>query len=158
MSSAKCSTWQKSNLGKDSGTKCGDCIFASKDNGAAYVADDGDGNGFFGPNFAACMQLADGNNTCATAFNNANDCITWYCAAGCGTSSADYTACSMTAQTGQCKSQITAFQSACKADFAKGGSADACGATANMVTDAIWTPILNEICGSGGTKDAGGKG
>ena len=152
-----CNKWQTQNL-SDGGNTCGDCIFAPKNNGGVYVSSDSDGNGFFGPNFAGCIELADQRATCATDVDDLNACATWYCAY-CqeqGSTTADVQACQQAAAMAECKTQDTAFSTDCKTDFGKGGSAATCGATATL-TNTIWTSILTEICGSGSSDAGKGK-
>jgi hypothetical protein len=90
-------------------------------------------------NQPGCVQLADGNSTCAAPLYQALVCLQDAC--GACTTQTDYDTCQTTALAGACTAENTAL-SACQADLGDGGTANggACSTTQE---------IIYKICGNG---------
>jgi hypothetical protein len=118
-------------------TNCAACIEPA--NMATTGATIYDANGDAFTNQPGCVQLTDGNSTCAAPLYQALVCLNDAC--GSCTTQTDYDACEQTALMGACSAENTAL-SACQTDLADGGSANggACSTTAE---------IIYKICGNG---------
>jgi hypothetical protein len=157
-----CDAWLTANLaGVDGGggTACGNCIVPANalgTGGASFVTFDSMMNGYFGPNYPACIQILDPTNgsACAGAYYNLFSCLGLECnlctgTAGDGTSE-DPAACE-TADEGTggiCASYFGPYQTKCTKDDADGGVADQCSPGGGTTQDPDWTLIINLICGS----------
>jgi hypothetical protein len=97
-----------------------------------------------GANYAGCLAIEDGNTACASAYENASECLV---AAGCFTCINEQQQFSMCVQTaiiapsGACHGYIGPYQSACMADLANGGALN--GPCSDDTT------VLSVICGNG---------
>lgn len=158
-----CGNWQTANVaGQDGGggNACGNCILDPKNAGGTWV----DQMGFFGPNYAGCIQLTDTANgpTCAPAYEKVNDCHGFECDS-C-TDNATFTTCATTVDGTICKQYADAEKTACAADLAAGGAESTCmPGKATQKQDPDFTYIVTLICGGassdgGGPTDAGGGG
>jgi hypothetical protein len=98
---------------------------------------------FLGANLAGCVSIVDGNSKCASAYEEAVQCLA---AAGCLTcndqTSANACQTTIFATGGACHSYILPYESACSADMADGGSF-----SGGPCSDD--TAILSVICGNG---------
>jgi hypothetical protein len=143
-SQTTCDAWQSANSSPDASTACGQCILDPNNAGASWV----DQMGFFGPNYAGCIQLTDTTNgsACAAAFDAANDCHGFECdscAAGA------FATCVTTVNTGICKQYADTEKTACTADLADGGALSTCSpGAATGKQDPDFTYIATLICGS----------
>jgi hypothetical protein len=152
---SSCNAWQTSNLASDAGpgTTCGNCIIAPQNNGGTWV----DTQGYFGPNYAACIQLTDATHgaACAAADESLGNCQGVACDSCTGTAS-DAQKCIAAANAGGCAQYVGAVQSACVTDFADGGAAATCSpGAASGKQDPDFTYIVTLICG-GAPADGGG--
>ncbi len=158
---ANCQTWITANVAGSTlgmpdggpGTACGNCIVAPNNNGGIWV----DPNGFFGPNYAGCIQLTDATNgaACAGAFNNINGCDGQYCdQCQSSTNTTDYQNCTQAADGSQCSSEATAFKTSCATDFPPDGGASPVAScfpgTGMTAQQTDLTYVINMICGGGG--------
>lgn len=149
-----CDAWQTANVAGDNGgggagTNCGNCIFAPQNNGATWT----DPDGFFEPNYGACIQLTDTTHgtACATALENASGCEGVACDNACpanDSNPADFEACINAADNGSCHTYATNEDSACATDFADGGAVSTCspGAASNTLNP-DFQYITTLICG-----------
>jgi hypothetical protein len=98
---------------------------------------------FLGTNLAGCVAIVDGNSNCASAYENVVQCLA---ASGCFqcTDQASFQSCEMMvfSSSAACRSYIAAYQSACMADMADGGSYNGGPCTDD-------TGVLSVICGNG---------
>ena len=145
---SSCNAWVMANLEPDGGgiTPCGSCIFAPNDNGGVWS----DPEGFFEPNYAACIQLTDPVNgpKCAAAYDDLSGCIGVACDT-CTTDSS-YTGCASSVETtgGECATYGEDEKTACKTDLADGGAASTCSpGSATMTLDPDLKYIITLICG-----------
>jgi hypothetical protein len=165
-SQTMCDTWQNANLmipEGGAGTACGNCIIAPMNNGGTWS----DSNGYFEPNYPACVQLTDSTTgtMCAGALANRLGCEGVACDSCNGTA---YTSCLTSADTTACGQYLSAYNSACTAAVADGGALATCTpGAATMNADLDLTYIVTLICGGGdggtpptdgGVTDAGGGG
>jgi hypothetical protein len=148
-SNTSCNDWFMTNVSEDggTGTPCGNCILAPDNNGGLWL----DPDGFFEPDYAACIQLTDttNGNACASAYDDAQGCNGVACDA-CTTDDS-YSACIMSVDgtAGGCASFVAAEEKACKADLADGGAASTCSpGAAMMALNPDYTFIISLICGS----------
>jgi hypothetical protein len=163
-----CDAWLTANLaGVDGGggTACGNCILPANalgTGGASFVTFDSMMNGYFEPNYPACIQILDptSGSACAGAYYNLFSCVGLECndctgTAGDGTSE-DPEACDLAVEgTGAiCASYFGPYQTRCATDDADGGIADQCSPGGGTTLDPDWSFIINLICGASG--DAGG--
>jgi hypothetical protein len=97
-------------------------------------------------NTSACVQIADGNTTCAAPFFQFDICADDACNGGtCLTGSqTDYDACVTASETGACATQYMAAGTACQADAADGGPLSASSTKCGTTNELIYT-----ICGNG---------
>lgn len=152
-----CGAWLASNVAGQAadggaGTACGNCILNQNNNGAAWL----DPHGYFGPNYAGCIQLTDATNgaACAAAFNNINACDGDYCDIYQQAGATQYQCCS-TAENGTggtCASYNSTEMTACNADLTVDGGALAASCfpgtgTTQQATDMTYIATL--ICGGG---------
>jgi len=98
---------------------------------------------FIGANLAGCLAIVDGNTSCASAYENAVQCLA---ASGCltCTDQASFQMCETTifATGGACHGYIATYESACAADMADGGAF--MGGPCSDDTE-----VLSVICGNG---------
>jgi hypothetical protein len=146
--STTCGAWQTANVQQEggAGTPCGNCIFAPMNNGGTWT----DPEGFFEPNYGACIQLTDATNgaACAAAFNAISGCE----AVGCDScsSESDYESCesSVDGTGGSCASFASTATTACKTDLADGGALGTCSpGAASGTLNPDFTYIIGLICG-----------
>ena len=152
---AMCTAWLAANVaggavdGGGAGDACGNCILAPMNNGGTWT----DPDGFFSPNYAACIQLTDATHgtACATAYDALSGCDAVACDQACAandTSATDFQACFNAAEMGSCSTYATGLQSACTTDFADGGAASTCSpGTATGTLDPDLSYIATLICG-----------
>ena len=139
-----CTAWFTSN------PTCGSCIepaddSAAGDNGGALLFD-AIGQTFL--NAAGCVQLVDGNTTCAAPLQELTLCEVDACdSVACqAATSTVYQDCQTSADQGPCTSQVTAANAGCGgADYAEGGALSVCDPS----TAAGMVAILYTICGNG---------
>lgn len=139
-----CAAWFTSN------PMCGSCIepaadSAAGENGGALLFD-AVGQTFL--NAAGCVQLVDGNTTCAAPLQELNLCEVDACdSVACqATTSTDYQDCQTAADQGACTSQVTAANAGCGGvDDDEGGALSVC----NTSTAAGMVAIIYTICGNG---------
>jgi hypothetical protein len=153
-SAAACTSWQQANAA------CAACAVPpnTADGGpppanGAILCVDSVGECFV--NVAGCIQIVDGNSTCASAIEELNLCEFQACdSAACvtelqSTSSAeqtDYQNCESAADNLACMSQITTANTACGGgDSADGGALQQCQAQ----TVAEVSGVIYKICGNG---------
>jgi hypothetical protein len=147
---AQCNTWFTSNA------TCGACIAPAADsgvgeNGGALLVDSA-GDAFL--NVAGCVQIVDGNTTCADPLEELTLCELDACdSPACeAASQTDFGNCQTSADSLACMSQVTAAfgtqaaPAVCSlGDSADGGAFSVCdpSTTAGTVT------IIDKICGNG---------
>jgi len=139
-----CDTWLQSN------PTCGSCIdpapdSAAGENGGALLVD-AIGQTFL--NAAGCVQLIDGDATCAAPLQELTLCEVDACdSVACqAAASTDYQDCQTSADQDACVTQVAAANAGCGgADYAEGGALSVCdpGTAAGTVA------ILYTICGNG---------
>jgi hypothetical protein len=135
----ECNTWFQS-----ASPTCLSCL-GSTDGGITRLGGlDTDFMGdFLGGNAAGCVAIVDGNTTCASAYEEAVQCLA---ASGClmCTDQTSYQSCAQTvfANGGACHGYIVTYQSACAADMADGGAF-----MGGPCSDD--TGVLSVICGNG---------
>jgi hypothetical protein len=143
---ATCTTWLEANVASDAsaGTACGGCILNPNNAGAAWS----DPNGYFGPNYAGCIQLTDTKNgpACAAALENIDGCEGLECD-DCADSTT-YSTCATTVDGTICTSYTSPVQTACATDGADGGAAEKCQPGGGTTVDPDWTYIIDLICGT----------
>jgi hypothetical protein len=139
-----CDAWFTSN------PTCGSCIEPAADGAAGVTGGallfDAVGQAFL--NAAGCVQVIDGNTTCAGPLQELTLCEVDACdSVACqATTSTDYQNCQTTADEGACTSQVTAANAGCGgADYAEGGALSVCdpGTAAGTIA------IIYTICGNG---------
>ena len=132
-----CSTWASA----AGNAACSACIQPANNavTGATYY--DNQMNAY--TNYAGCVQLTDGNTTCAAPFSQLQICLDDACnSAACeAATDAEFNACETAAQSGACAADQTAAAT-CNTDLADGGdlSTGACS------TD---SDVIYVICGNG---------
>jgi hypothetical protein len=151
-SPAKCTTWQTANAA------CAACAVPpnTADGGSppptgAIFCVDAVGECFV--NTAGCIQVKDGNSTCASTIQELNLCELTACdSPSCVTAlqsndpTGSFAACQTAADQIACSSQLTAATAGCTGnDIADGGSLQYC--QASTATDVI--RVIYEICGNG---------
>ena len=99
-------------------------------------------------NVPGCVQLVDGNSTCAAPLEELTLCELYACdSVACQTANAtDYMNCVTAADNLACESQVAAANAACgAADSADGGGLSVCQSS----TTAQLATVIYKICGNG---------
>jgi hypothetical protein len=151
-----CTAWQETNVANfvegGAGTPCGNCIFAplAKNNGAMWV----DPNGFFIPNYAACVQVLDPAHAtaCPASIEDYVGCqavACEYCPAN------EYMACVSVADATSCAKSLTSGAAVCS----EGSASEAYDTCTSGNGAAPYEQIATLICGAmpaDGGPEAGG--